>query len=827
MRTTPPSYDFFAAAAYHKRLSMVFYRLFLVAVLFQAFLLLLVCLCATWLLTGDVNLSYWLMCLVVLVVYVAFGLYLGKRRTALGGVGIAKSMGAVRLFVSGVTAETDADPQSHDPTGNQNKQAEAVYCPTFIRAPSISALPSSYARYYEFATQMSIASGVPLPKLYVLVQEMGMNAFVAGFDEKDTVLVLTQGAVEKLDNEALYGLIGHEFGHILQGDARLNLTTSTLMMGLSWLYESSEWLSDVIFGKFHANYHPTPKETLSLNQPQSKNEWLNYWQTHRPPTRQEIIAELRAAAMASFVFVMGILVLMRMVGVVGMAVHDWIIHHFNRQRELLADATSIQLSRSFGVLRLLEYIEAGQSTRLTGQYSTHVGYFFFADPQMHDRFFSTHPEIYERLVAIRGRWYDDFGKDMTAHLDAYRLEEAHHEVSQYEAVTPLEVESEYQTLAFEAIKEQVVDGRLVVDEAWYDWRAITEEEKPAPKQGWILTGGQIDQKRPYQSTSTHHTATYPASFHGADESVLLADDFKEELPWALVKYERQAVGVVALIEAVLLCRFARLSYGAVVDLPEIYIKLRSDDEAKTPQILPHSLDETLLEVVAALPRQGDGLRLLRYLKILNFHIKNPNIPLPSRQKATLMRYQKGLSMLFTPPSFLESFSPVRDYARLLSKMDKLWQACFLAGLMRTMSGVSAELTESRRADFEQILGFLLPKVYHGLSDAQKVGVVLLAFLVGVQDNSLLIGRVTELKTALGRWGRLLGVPLDTLPKAELLKFIEDTHRLGVSDWATVILGLNEDAKAVLLALDTAFLYDGKQSQKEADVLAVLSWLWQS
>ncbi|MDO4426672.1 MAG: M48 family metalloprotease [Moraxella sp.] len=809
MRSSPPSYDFFAAAAYHRRLSMVFYRLFLVAVLFQAFLLLLVCLCVTWFLTGDVNLSYWLMCLVVLAAYVAFGLYLGKRRAALGGVGIAKSMGAVRLFVSGVS-ETDAE----------TKQAEAVYYPTFIRAPSISALPSSYARYYEFATQMSIASGVPLPKLYVLVQEMGVNAFVAGFDEKDTVLVLTQGAVEKLDNEALYGLIGHEFGHIIQGDARLNLTTSTLMMGLSWLYESSEWLSDVIFGKFHANYHRTPKESLVLNQPQSKGEWLSYWQTHRTPTRQEIIAELRAAAMANFVFVMGILVLMRMVGVVGMAVHDWIIHHFNRQRELLADATSIQLSRSFGVLRLLEYIEAGQSTQLTGQYSTYVGYFFFADPKMHEGFFSTHPEIYERLVAIRGRWYDDFGKDMTAHLDAYRLEEAHHEVCQHEAVTPLEAENVYQTLAFEAIEERVVDGRLVMDEAWYDWRAIDEEEKPVPKDGWIFTGGQVG-----VNVQAKGGGVSGAAF-GADDDVLLAETFKEELPWILVKHERQAVGVVALIEAVLLCRFASLRYGAVVDLSEIYVQLSSNDETQKVQILPHSLDESLLEAVANLPRQGDGLRLLRYLKILNFHIKNPNISLSSRQKATLMCYQKGLSMLFVSPSFSGSFLPVRDYARLLSKMDKLWQACVLAGLVRTLSDVSAELTVGGREDFGRILSFLLPRVYHELPDVQKVGVVLLAFLVGVQDNSLLMGRLQAVREALVRWGRLFGVSLEALTEAECLNLIENTHRLSVSDWASVILGLNGDAKSVLLALDTAFLYDGKQSQKETDILAMLSWLWQ-
>src|SRR5213593_86354 len=78
--------------------------------------------------------------------------------------------------------------------------------------------------------EMSIASGVPTPAVYVLDREPGINAFAAGFRPKDAVIGVTKGAMRFLTRDELQGIIAHEFSHILNGDMRLNLRV------VSWLH---------------------------------------------------------------------------------------------------------------------------------------------------------------------------------------------------------------------------------------------------------------------------------------------------------------------------------------------------------------------------------------------------------------------------------------------------------------------------------------------------------------------------------------------------------------------------------------------------------------
>jgi len=71
--------------------------------------------------------------------------------------------------------------------------------------------------------EMAIASGVPVPELYLLDRERGINAFAAGHGPDDAVICVTRGAVELLDRDELQGVVAHEFSHILNGDMGLNL----------------------------------------------------------------------------------------------------------------------------------------------------------------------------------------------------------------------------------------------------------------------------------------------------------------------------------------------------------------------------------------------------------------------------------------------------------------------------------------------------------------------------------------------------------------------------------------------------------------------------
>ncbi|MBE9041552.1 M48 family metalloprotease, partial [Oscillatoriales cyanobacterium LEGE 11467] len=80
--------------------------------------------------------------------------------------------------------------------------------------------------------EMSIASGIPIPAVYILDRERGINAFAAGFTPNDAVVGVTRGCLEQLDRDELQGVIAHEFSHILNGDMRLNLRLIGILQGL-------------------------------------------------------------------------------------------------------------------------------------------------------------------------------------------------------------------------------------------------------------------------------------------------------------------------------------------------------------------------------------------------------------------------------------------------------------------------------------------------------------------------------------------------------------------------------------------------------------------
>ena len=80
--------------------------------------------------------------------------------------------------------------------------------------------------------EMSIASGVPMPKVYVLDNEDGINAFAAGHTPSDAAVAVTRNCMTKLSRDELQGVIGHEFSHILNGDMRLNLRLIGILFGI-------------------------------------------------------------------------------------------------------------------------------------------------------------------------------------------------------------------------------------------------------------------------------------------------------------------------------------------------------------------------------------------------------------------------------------------------------------------------------------------------------------------------------------------------------------------------------------------------------------------
>ena len=80
--------------------------------------------------------------------------------------------------------------------------------------------------------EMAVASGIPVPPVYILDNERSINAFAAGYASSDAVIGISRGALELLNRDELQGVIAHEFSHILHGDMRLNIRLIGILHGI-------------------------------------------------------------------------------------------------------------------------------------------------------------------------------------------------------------------------------------------------------------------------------------------------------------------------------------------------------------------------------------------------------------------------------------------------------------------------------------------------------------------------------------------------------------------------------------------------------------------
>ncbi len=91
-------------------------------------------------------------------------------------------------------------------------------------------------RFRNVVDEMAIASGLKTPRIFVLDREDAINAFAAGWEQQDSVVAVTRGALERLTRDELQGVVAHEFSHILHGDTRLNMRLIGYVYGLQLIF---------------------------------------------------------------------------------------------------------------------------------------------------------------------------------------------------------------------------------------------------------------------------------------------------------------------------------------------------------------------------------------------------------------------------------------------------------------------------------------------------------------------------------------------------------------------------------------------------------------
>src|SRR3982075_1344715 len=99
--------------------------------------------------------------------------------------------------------------------------------------------PSQYQQLYNIVQALAIGDGLPMPKVYV-IDDPSPNAFATGRDPKHAAVTVTTGLLQMMNREELEGVLAHEMSHIKNFDVRLLLVVTT-MIGMAGLLASVVW----------------------------------------------------------------------------------------------------------------------------------------------------------------------------------------------------------------------------------------------------------------------------------------------------------------------------------------------------------------------------------------------------------------------------------------------------------------------------------------------------------------------------------------------------------------------------------------------------------
>ncbi|MGH8214489.1 MAG: M48 family metallopeptidase [Rhodanobacteraceae bacterium] len=218
-----------------------------------------------------------------------------------------------------------------------------------------------WRRLRNVIEEVAIASGVPVPEIYVMQDEAAINAFAAGYTPNDAAVCVTQGCLDKLNRDELQGVIAHEFSHVLNGDMRLNVRLIGLLFGI---------MAIGVIGRFVL--------------------WGGYLGGGR---------RRRGGGGNGNVVLAGIALLI--VGAIGLFFGRLIQAAVARSRESLADASAVQFTRQTGgIAGALKKIAAiTEGSALQAPRRDEVRHMLFGDAEQRS-WFATHPPIVERIRAL-------------------------------------------------------------------------------------------------------------------------------------------------------------------------------------------------------------------------------------------------------------------------------------------------------------------------------------------------------------------------------------------------------------------------------------------
>ena len=204
--------------------------------------------------------------------------------------------------------------------------------------------------------EMALASGTPVPAVYVLENESGINAFAAGYSIDDAVIAVTRGTLRELTRSELQAVVAHEFSHIANRDMRLNIQLMGVIFGILVIGVTGRILLRSMRGS---------------------------------SGRNKGAAVILALGLVTF-----------LAGYVGVFIGRLIQAAVSRQREFLADSAAVQFTRNPDAMASTLKKIAGIGSALESPRAEEMSHFFFASGLSGgfiSRLWATHPPIDERI----------------------------------------------------------------------------------------------------------------------------------------------------------------------------------------------------------------------------------------------------------------------------------------------------------------------------------------------------------------------------------------------------------------------------------------------
>jgi heat shock protein HtpX len=223
---------------------------------------------------------------------------------------------------------------------------------------------------HNVVEEMAIAAGLPKPKVYIMESE-ALNAFATGLSPQKSAIAVTRGLMKALNREQLQGVVAHEMGHVLNLDTRYMVAVG-IMVGLIAL------VSDAVLRMFR------------------------FGSISGGSRRRSSGSDSKGGGGAQLIVFAIMIVFLILAPIAAQLVRFAV----SRQREYLADATSVQLTRNpVGLIGALEKLGAGETKgpEIGNRATQHL---FIVNPlrnfgEKASALFATHPSIRERIQRLQ------------------------------------------------------------------------------------------------------------------------------------------------------------------------------------------------------------------------------------------------------------------------------------------------------------------------------------------------------------------------------------------------------------------------------------------